>query len=439
LQTPEVGFVVLRLLTPFSMSPALPLMWLVLGALVWSLYALARVHRLDRFVSRRLGAMRRMPVRPLRALWIELYWPWARSKAWLPWGLLTVLLSWRIVRRADDSFEGAAFDGAFRVLFLILSALIAAEIVRFLTLSNLLVTAARELAASPMVVAYDRISKRVSGTFGLQLSARVPRANELVFSVFSSRTLASLALQTWPLWPSNARLELQASEVRDKALQLRASREPINVRERAVHDSLYAITQTLHRMVVTRWRDRAYNVQAEALEGKLAKSDLLPGGKFVLSPTFLLLENAAPFDRSIWLRGAEDFIALRVSTFVYQVLHELRHTLTFALVGSLLLALSVLSYPFRIGNWLQNYTWSVVIFVVLIGLRRMLALERNELLSRLGGSRPDRIDWSANFVHQLLLFVVLPLAAVVIGVFPSLGDAFASQIGMLIRLASLPN
>ena len=154
-------------------------------------------------------------------------------------------------------------------------------------------------------------------------------------------------------------------------------------------------------------------------------------------PTFHLMQQETEPGLFVWRRAAEDFVALRFTTFIYQLLHELRHTLTFALVSTFLLVLSILSYPFRGAYVLQMYCWMLVIVGVLMGLWRMLALERNELLSCISGSRPDHIEWNANFL-QLALFVGLPVVAVV-GVFPGLGDALSAQISMVLRVRSLAN
>lgn len=173
------------------------------------------------------------------------------------------------------------------------------------------------------------------------------------------------------------------------------------------------------------------------LDKTVDPKDLLPAGSSGQASTFPLLLAAAPPAQSVPLRAAEDFIALRISTLIYQVLHELRHTLTFALLGAMLLILSVASYPFRGGYSLQVYAWLLAIAVVLVGLHQMLALERNELLSRIGGSRPDHIEWSGTFVRQMVMFVVLPLVVVLAGVIPGLGDTLSTHFSLITQVMSI--
>ena len=64
----------------------------------------------------------------------------------------------------------------------------------------------------------------------------------------------------------------------------------------------------------------------------------------------------------------------------------------------------------------------------------MLALERNELLSRLGGTKPDSVEWNAAFVRQVVLYVGLPLLAAIVGIFPELGDWLVARLSSVARI-----
>jgi hypothetical protein len=288
-----------------------------------------------------------------------------------------------------------------------------------------------------MIHAYNRISTKVSGSFGLQLGARVPRAAELSASALSSRLVTSLIAPLRPGDPRIAALSDCATRVQLSLAELGAGRDVTRHEERAVHDALFEAAGILYDLVTSEWQARVRDATPSILDNTLDPKDLLPAGASGGASTFPLLLAAAPPAQSVPLRAAEDFIALRVSTLIYQVLHELRHTLTFALLGAMLLVLAVASYPFSAGYPLQTYAWLLVTAVVLVGLRQMLALERNELLSRIGGSRPDHIEWSGTFVRQIIVFVALPLIAVLFGVFPGLGDALSTQLSLIARVMSV--
>ena len=118
---------------------------------------------------------------------------------------------------------------------------------------------------------------------------------------------------------------------------------------------------------------------------------------------------------------------------------ELRHTLIFSLTASALLAASASCYPFQPTRFLKLCVWSTVVIVVGLGLWRMLALERSEVLSRLGGTKPDHIEWNAAFVQQVALYVVLPLTAAVLGLFPDLSEALAAHLAPMARMLPASN
>ncbi|MEO8183473.1 MAG: hypothetical protein ABI895_31955 [Deltaproteobacteria bacterium] len=437
LQLPPDGtaLVVVRLLNPFASSPATPLLCLSVGVFLWPMYALYRVMRLDRFASKSWDSLKSLRLPELRELWFELYWPWSRARFWTLAGVLVAFASWRILSRLGGSFEVSGFDAAFQCGFWGLSVLVAAEVVRFVTLSSLLIQVSRVLASQPMIHAYNRISTKVSGSFGLQLGARVPRAAELSASTLSSRLVTSLIAPLRPYDPHVSDLSDSAAQIERSFAALGAGRDVTRQEERAVHDALFAAAGTLYKLVDSEWQARVRI--PSAFDKALDPKDLLPAGPNGGASTFPLLLAAAPPAQSIPLRAAEDFIALRISTLVYQVLHELRHTLTFALLGAMLLVLAVASYPFSGGYPLQTYAWLLMTAVVLVGLCQMLALERNELLSRIGGSRPDHIEWSGTFVRQIVVFVALPLMVVLFGVFPGLGDALSAQLSLVARVMSM--
>lgn len=428
-------FVALRLLDPFRMSPAAPLVYIAAGVYVWALFALIRIGRLARFPASAPcdpSVVEESPVsKAITSLWEELSMPWSKARYSFVVVVLLSFVGWRFVERLRPSFEGPAYDRAFQMGCVVLALFLAAEAVRFLTLSNLLMDLLRELASQPMIDAYDRIARRVAGSFGLQLDARVPTPHELKISAFTCRSLANLATQPVPF----QKLDLAGAAARVEASMIALDSAPhLASTQLAAHAALFDAAGRVHEGLEEIWKTRARAPDVRQAAEDLSVTELLPGGRHAKAPTPLLLMAAMPRERYIWTRMAEDFVALRISTFIYQVLHELRHTLTFVLLGALLLVASVTAYPFQPAQFLRLCSWSVVVLVVIMAFTRMLALERDEILSRLGGTRPDRIEWNAAFVQQLAIYVVLPLVGAVIGLFPGLGDALATQLSTLARI-----
>jgi len=427
-----------RSLEPFAMSSFMPFLYMAWAMYGWSTFALYRLRRLNCFpsdLSENLGKLATVPARTLKKLCEELGAPWSTTRYWIPLIMLWIFFVWRFWTRLNGTLEGTGFDVGFKLAFCTILLFIGAELVRFVTLSHGLLAFLRDLAAEPMIDAYDRLAGKVAGSFGLQLSARAPEPGDFQISVLTARTLSNLGERAAPLKMPELELHTRALEANMEKL----NRNPLNPElQRDVHADLFKIAGVLHRLLSLCWKERAGAPQLdETLD--VTRKELLPLGLHARSPTALVLMGAVPPERYLWMRTAEDFVALRTSTFIYQVLHELRHTLIFALTASALLAASSSCYPFVPARFLTMCVWSAVVVVVVIGLVRMLALERNEILSRLGGTRPDRIEWNASFVQQLLLYVALPLLAAVLGLFPGIAEALSAYLGPLLRVMPAAN
>ncbi|HET9957991.1 MAG TPA: hypothetical protein VFQ61_26015 [Polyangiaceae bacterium] len=428
---------VLRLLDPFGMSPAAPLLLLGTGIYVWSLYALCRIERLDRFPDEAPDASPSATYTALGCVWNELRFPWSHARYHLPLMLVVGILSWKFFTHTRSTFEHADYVAAFKLGFVLLGALVAAELVRFLTLSGLLLEALRRLASEPMTDAYGRISANISGSFGLQLRARVPLSYEFATCALACRTLERLQTQLQPTFGSHFDALKTACRDVESAL-LPPKPPPFDVQyalartERNAHGKLFTAAARMHSVLIDLWRVRAASPELDIL--KLPRSELRPGGAHASEPTCVLLRGAMKRDVLLWMRAAEEFVALRSATFIYQVLHELRHTLTFALLGATALVFSVTCYPFQPGRLLTVCSWAIVILAAACGFARMVSLEKSEVLSRIGGTKPAALELNRTFVSQLLLYVALPIGGAVVGLFPGLAEVMAVQLSSLVQL-----
>jgi hypothetical protein len=73
--------------------------------------------------------------------------------------------------------------------------------------------------------------------------------------------------------------------------------------------------------------------------------------------------------------------------------------------------------------------------VVLVSAWALVAMERNAVLSYVSGSKPGKVTWDASFVLHLVLFVGLPVAALVAAYFPEIGGPIFESIQPLVRAA----
>jgi hypothetical protein len=438
----------LRLDAPLAMSTATPLVVLGAAFYLWSICALRRADRLDRFPE----------CMPCPSEWCDANDPVRRSldRCWrllcAPWSAAHLGIGciaapavtfgvWRFFLRFKGTFDEPSYRYVFGISAVLLAAFVAAALFRFVTLSGALLAFLRRLAAEPMRDAYDRIAEKVSGSFGLQLQARVPDAADLAVSVLSCRGLSSLepgrghaALAGAASAVEHAFRAMTEGEANGDADGVRPAD-----REAATHREFFRAAVVLRAILIEVWNRRARTPDLAQTVRELPPKDLLPGGDRAAIPTPALLMAAMPHVEYLWLRAAEDFVALRLSTLVYQVLHELRAALTFTLLASFLLVVSLNAYPFRPAHFMTTVGWSIVVVQVVIALYRILQFERNEVLSRLGRTRPERIEWNASFVHQIFLYVALPLAAALVGLFPDLGDWVTGILSPVARAVSAGN
>ncbi len=115
---------------------------------------------------------------------------------------------------------------------------------------------------------------------------------------------------------------------------------------------------------------------------------------------------------------AEEFIAGRVLNFLAIIFPSLRNLGFFVLAGLLLMLLAVTSYPFQPRNEFLFFNWVVILgFVGSVGLI-FVQMDRDTILSFFNGTAPGQINISRELVMRTLLYVVVPLLALLGAQFP---------------------
>jgi hypothetical protein len=501
----EKLLVLTRSIDPLGMSPLLPLVYLAAALYLWGAAGLRRVAAEQRFTRRSPfpldidGETLQGLTRKLQRIW---HGAQLTAEVWTLGALaLPAVYFWR---RLLPTFEGDAYDALLRAGFVVVYGTVVFACVK-LTLSwQLLSRFLRQLAAQPMIDAYDRVALKVAGSFGLQFSARVPDPREFETSAYNCQLLAALAAQIGssgsPQGPllsaaaadlAVASERLQANVALDssrsqeasaagtatasgqgsaplehphsvlvesapslgnmssdlRSLVARATDPPDGARQARptarrssdqlqaeTHTSFFEASATMFSALRKLWQARVRQPVAGAVSSRNDLDDLLPGGRHAKLPTAVWYMRAVSTDVYLWTRMAEDFVALRVVTFIHHILFQLRNLLVFALSGALALVLIVASYPLQPSRFVTVFAWLCMLLVILVGLSSILFMERNELLSRLGSSGPGRLNLSVPFVGQLLMYVALPAAVVIASVFPEVSELLFSWLEPLARL-----
>jgi len=64
----------------------------------------------------------------------------------------------------------------------------------------------------------------------------------------------------------------------------------------------------------------------------------------------------------------------------------------------------------------------------------IVRLERNEILSRLSGTDPGRVNFNFKFISEIAVYVALPILALVATLVPEVSDHLAAWLDPLRRI-----
>jgi hypothetical protein len=127
-----------------------------------------------------------------------------------------------------------------------------------------------------------------------------------------------------------------------------------------------------------------------------------------------------------WMAREGDVLALRVGCQILHVLPHFRTLLSDALGGALLIALALASYPFQPHRMLSTLSGFVVVSSLLLTLVMFVAMDRDNVLSRLRGTTPGSISWRKGFLANVLVWVVLPFIGFLAVQYPEIASPFLS-------------
>jgi hypothetical protein len=270
------------------------------------------------------------------------------------------------------TMEARYFDVAIAGSLLVLAGLITNAWLLIFQLWYSLRPLLRALAAGPFRDGFDAVPKELSRTLGLRIYMRPLDVNQLAPHV---RLLNGLAERGLPV--------TQQAQGAAAALALRQA-----------------------------------GTQAD-LPGFL--SDVSLHMSTAAGAIVSALPNASLLDRAL----AERYVAFEVTRFISVVFLAIRSLAIAATCGVVLFFLAISSYPFRPS---QPLLWGALLGFaagVTVILTVLFQSNRNELLSRITESTPNRVNFDREFLLPLLTYAVVPLL-VILSRFPGLDRAVQS-------------
>ncbi|MGO9454027.1 MAG: hypothetical protein ACLQDV_23700 [Candidatus Binataceae bacterium] len=127
--------------------------------------------------------------------------------------------------------------------------------------------------------------------------------------------------------------------------------------------------------------------------------------------------------------AAELFIASRVVEFLRQIFPQLINLASFGIVGVVGLTLAAASYPFPDRDAIMLLSWLILLSTLVLLTTMFMQVGRDRIISLLHGTTPGRLNFDADFIVRMGLFVVLPILTLLGAQFPHTIGQFVSWLG----------
>ncbi len=130
----------------------------------------------------------------------------------------------------------------------------------------------------------------------------------------------------------------------------------------------------------------------------------------------------------------QDFVVVRLVTYVRTVFAHLRSSLLGALVPGFLLLLAISTYEIQPKRLLFLSIWSALAAGVLVTIWTFVHMDRNPTLSAIGGTAEGKADLlDRSFIQSVLTYGVLPLLGLVATRFPQIERLLSGYLNPLMR------
>ncbi|MBI1816669.1 MAG: hypothetical protein HYR72_16955 [Deltaproteobacteria bacterium] len=455
-----------------GVSPLAPLLCLGAGWYVWSFCHLRRLRFLRTLVvpnpllerpSWQLPSRRLAPrlQRGADDAGLEGFESWVVRTARSPWRwglplwISTVVIvlvgvvpcAW-LWRRCLPSFEGPGFDALVQIGFALLYGGVALAFLQFMALWYQTRRLLRRLTLHPMIEAYSALPNRISQKLHQRMFAHVPTVTELGLPIERWRALvlkadriaedlhrelnaavrgankypqAAAAVHPGIVWSQFSqnmeKAEMAASTFAQDLESAARQWGTVRVTRSVTQQLLSQGARSLVKLLEVFWRrgpipGRPKRDDKTGDHGEATKHD-------TSAPPNPLGEVGE------WLLDAEDFVAIQVVTFLTQTFVHLRNLMVLTTIGALLLLLTITAYPFQPQRLLLLFIWVVILTIVGGVVMVFVQMNRNEVLSRITHTKPNKVSFDASFLSSILTYGVLPVLTLLATMFPQIGGLWS--------------
>lgn len=145
-----------------------------------------------------------------------------------------------------------------------------------------------------------------------------------------------------------------------------------------------------------------------------------------------LLTKTLPDSLHLWLRQAEDLVAIQRVMFINRIFSALRSQLAFVAVGFVLLLLAFNLFPFQPLRLMMTVLGALMLVILPVTLWIFIRLERDEVLSYISHSPPGQLSLTGPFIGRLIAYIGVPLLTFLIAQIPWLRALFVEVISPIL-------
>lgn len=402
-------------LPSYGLSPVVPLLTLFCGVYLWGHHNLRRIRLLERMADIQEDLLDELAGdlqlrRKVQAVAQSLRSP---SLRFIGGGLLLSALISATLFSGLMTLEWWPINYLFRFLFALVSVFIWFSFWRFLSLWGHFRGFLNLLGHGRMAQAFDRMPARFARGLGVLLLEELPELTKR----------EALALH-WNLLKNHLgrlepELEALLTSVPDTATMkkllddLKALAAPGRDASEVPPQSPAKASLVVIQILKHFWDGRP-------LKGDLSGKPPVSGGSELhTTNTADLYMKTLPDSLHLWLRLAEDFIAVQVVAYIDRLFPHLRNALLFSTLGMLVMLLSISTYPFQPEHFLLMLVWFMIFTIAGLTFFVLIQMNRDEVLSRVAKSEPGKLSWDRRFMAQILVYVAVPVVSLLAAQFPA--------------------
>jgi hypothetical protein len=438
LRPPQEAFLILS--RSFDLASRVgPLMPLCLGMLVLALFAMGQVRRSILYEEQRFRAPAGRPSDSL----VALFKPYAtftrliRNPFTSPLpslaSIVGLVLFYSLFVGAGwlESFDGPAWGILSTLLVLLCGWCVSWSVLEFCEIWRRLSALLRVLSWSPLADAFNRMPDGLARS-QWRMWRSAPTLTALHVSVSYLKTLVRLGRlpeinARHPLGlvviSAQARADSIFATVLDGANRGSSSTQSERKRLRT---QLACAAMGVSRLLERAWL--SWPSKADIAD----KSDKSERDHETLN-TVVWLRRQVPGPPDVFVRIAEEYVAVRFVAFIHYAVAHMRNVLSLALAGFVLLMTLVTCYPVQPLRPLVGIAWVLGLLGIGAVVWTFVDMDRDVILSYIAKTKPGHVNFGLELATNLVVYGVVPLLTLLATQFPGLADGLLSVLAPVMR------